>query len=58
MTLIYKGVRSMFRATRSVGSFGVNIVCPAFGIPRPWSYLAFGFWLYFIGTIVYRIASR
>jgi hypothetical protein len=53
-----KVLRLAFRATRKVAFYGVDVVFPAFGIPRPLSYLALLFWFYFMGTLVYRIATH
>lgn len=54
MSIILKAAR----ATRSIGSFGINIVFPAFGIPCPWNYFAGVFWVCWICVIAYNIAKR
>ena len=58
MNMIMRGARATMRATRAAGSFGVNVVIPALGIPRPWNYLAGAFWLYWMGSIGYMIVTR
>lgn len=54
MKLVFK----VARATRSVGSFGLNVVFPALGIPRPWNYFAGVLWIYWMCAITYGIATR
>lgn len=51
-------VRGSARAARRAGSFGINVVIPWFGIPRPWNYLAAGFLVFWTSSIVYAIATR
>lgn len=46
------------RVTRSAGSFGVNVVFPVLGIPRPFNYLAGTVWLCWLGAIAYNIITR
>lgn len=45
------------RVTRDLGSFGVNVVFPIFGIARPWNYFAGAFWLFWLSAIAYRIVT-
>jgi len=54
MNIILKAARTIC----SIGSFGVHIVFPAFGIPRPWNYFAGAFWVYWVCVIAYNIANR
>ncbi len=58
MNMVMTGARATMRATRTVGSFGLNVIMPAFGIPRPWNYLAAGFWLCWVGRIGYMIVTK
>jgi hypothetical protein len=48
-----KVIRNGFSVVRRIAWFGVEIVFPAFGIPRPFNYLAGMFWLYWIGSILF-----
>lgn len=54
MNMVFK----VARATRNVGSFGLNVIFPAFGIPRPWNYFAGAFWIYWMCAITYGIVTR
>lgn len=58
MRMVLNGVRVAARVARGVGSFGVNFVIPAFGIPRPWNYFAATFCLFWTAGIGYAIATR
>lgn len=51
-------VRKAARIARNVALFGVDFVLPAFGIPRPWNYLAALLWLFWMGNLSYMIAIR
>lgn len=56
-TMVYKGARTVWRATRTIGWYLLEVVAPFFGIPRPWNYLAVLVWLYFAIGIVYGIIT-
>jgi hypothetical protein len=58
MNMIMRVARATMRAVRVAGSFGVNVLIPALGIPRPYNYLAGIFWVYWIGCIGYLIISK
>lgn len=58
MRLVLQSVKATVRVVRSAGSFSANVIMPAFGIPRPWSYLAAAFWLWWMASIGYAIAAR
>lgn len=53
-----KVVRSGFFVVRRIAWFGVEVVCPAFGIPRPFNYLAGLLWLYFMGSLFYMAVRK
>lgn len=58
MKMVFRGVQAAARVARGAGSFGANVIMPAFGIPRPWNYLAAAFWLLWLTSIGYAIATR
>jgi hypothetical protein len=53
-----KVFRSGFSVVRRIAWFGVEVVFPAFGIPRPFSYLAGMLWLSFMCNLFYMAIKQ